>query len=94
MARGWESKAVADQIEEGENRRKGAQSAVERSPETVLLRQQLETLKLSRARTLIQLEAASRPAYRQVLEKALRALEEQIEKVSREISNSNIKPST
>jgi uncharacterized protein involved in exopolysaccharide biosynthesis len=94
MARGWESKAVADQIEEGENRPKGLQSIVERSPEAVLLRQQLETLKLSRARTLIQLEAASRPAYRQVLEKALRALEEQIEEVSRQISNSDTKPST
>jgi hypothetical protein len=49
-------------------------------------RQQLESLRLSRARTLDQLEQASRPAYRQMLERALSDLEKQIEEISRQIS--------
>jgi TATA-binding protein-associated factor Taf7 len=86
MARGWESKAVSDQIEEGQNRPQAPQSREERSPETVLRRQELESLKLSRSRTLAQMEQASRPAYRQMLERALRTLENQIEDLSRQLS--------
>ena len=85
MARGWESKSVADQIEEGEE---GDQRVAERppdpdrSPEARLRREQLESLKLSRSRTLAQLDRATSPAYRQMLEKALQALERQIDEVS------------
>ena len=86
MARGWESKAVSDQIEEGENRPPAPQAREDRSPESLLRRQQLESLRLSRARTLAQLEQASRPAYRQMLEKALRTLEEQIDEVSSQLA--------
>lgn len=85
MARGWESKAVSDQIEEG-NQPQPATSREDRSPEMIRSRQQLESLRLSRARTLDQLEQASRPAYRQMLERALSDLEKQIEEVSRQIS--------
>jgi hypothetical protein len=91
MARGWESKAVADQIEEGNQSQPGA-SREDRSPEMVRSRQQLESLRLSRARTLDQLEQASRPAYRQMLERALSDLEQQIEEVSRQISQKTEKP--
>ena len=83
MARGWESKAVADQIEEGEQRLSERAAEPDQSPEGRLHRQQLESLKLSRSRTLAQLDRASSPAYRQMLEKALRTLEDQIEEVSR-----------
>ena len=79
MARGWESKAVAEQIEEGKQRPSERRPEVDRSPEARLQRQQLERLRLSRSRTLAQLEQAASPAYRQMLEKALRALEAQIE---------------
>ena len=92
MARGWESKAVSDQIEEGKSRPPEPQSREDRSPETVRRRQQLESLRLSRARTLAQMEQASRPAYRQMLERALRALEEQTEEISRQIAASEDKP--
>ena len=92
MARGWESKAVSDQIEEGQSRPQAAQSKEDRSPEMVLRRQHLESLRLSRARTLAQMEQASRPAHRQMLERALRALEDQIEEVSRQISHSDDNP--
>lgn len=83
MARGWESKSVADQIEEGEQRLLERASDPDRSPETRLHRAELESLKLSRSRTLAQLDRATSPAYRQMLEKALGTLELQIEEVSR-----------
>lgn len=86
MARGWESKSVADQIEEGETRLAEKPVDPDRSPETKLRRQQLESLKLSRSRTLAQLEQATRPAYRQMLERALQTLEQQIEGLSRQDS--------
>lgn len=92
MARGWESKAVSDQIEEGQNRPPAAQSREGRTPEMALRHQQLESLRLSRARTLAQMEQASRPAYRQMLERALRALEDQIEEISRQISDGDDNP--
>jgi TATA-binding protein-associated factor Taf7 len=82
MARGWESKSVADQIEEGEQRVPERAAEVDHSPEARLRRQQLESLKLSRARTLSQLDRASNPAYRAMLEKALRKLEQEIEEIS------------
>ena len=94
MARGWESKAVSDQIEEGQKRPEAPRSRENRSPEAVVLRQKLESLRLSRARTLEQLEQASRPAYRQVLERALGALEDQIEVISQQISSSDAKQKT
>lgn len=84
MARGWESKGVADQIEEGKERPAERPSDSEGSPEARLRRQQLESLKLSRSRTIEQLQRASNPAYREVLQKGLRALEEQIEQLSRD----------
>jgi hypothetical protein len=83
MARGWESKSVADQIEAGDQRVQERASEPDRTPEGRFRRQQLESLKLSRARTLAQLDRASRPAYRAMLEKALGTLEQEIEEISR-----------
>ena len=65
MARGWESKAVADQIEEEESRQQQA-SKVETTPEQRLLKERLDSLKLSRSRLLQQLERATNPAHRNV----------------------------
>lgn len=84
MARGWESKAVADQIEEGESRQRGAsKSAV--TPQQRLLKEQLESLKLSRSRLLQQLEHARHPAHRDVLLNGLKAVEKEIEDVSNKV---------
>ena len=81
MARGWESKAVADQIEEGESRQQGApQSAV--TPEQRVLHERLDSLKLSKSRLLQQLERAKHPAHRNVLLNGLRAVEKEIEELS------------
>ena len=82
MARGWESKAVADQIEEGESRQQDA-SRTAPTPEQRKLTEQLESLKLSRSRLLQQLERARHPAHRDVLLNGLKAVENEIEEVSK-----------
>jgi len=86
MARGWESKAVADQIEEGESRRQsGPKSAA--TPKERMLKEQLESLKLSRSRLLQQLEHAKHPAHRDVLLNGLKAVEKEIEEVSNQLTS-------
>jgi hypothetical protein len=80
VARGWESKAVADQMEEATERALSDEAAPgELSPAERERRQRLESLKLSRARTLEQLERATNRAYREMLQRTLRALEAEIE---------------
>ena len=81
MARGWESKAVADQIEEGESRQAKAPKA-ETSLEERRLKERIDSLLLSKSRLLQQLERATRPAHRNVLLNGLKAVEKEIEEVS------------
>jgi hypothetical protein len=84
MARGWESKSVADQIEEVESRRQDArESAV--TPEQRMLKERLESLKLSRSRLLQQLEHARHPAHRDILLNGLKAVEKEMEEVSTKV---------
>ena len=80
MARGWESKAVADQIEEGEARREEASRAAT-SREDRHLKERLDSLQLSKARLLEQLERARLPAHRGVLLNGLKAVEKEIEEL-------------
>ncbi len=83
MARGWESKAVAEQMDEAKDNRPHAPAAqLDTSPAARVRRERLESLRLSRARTLEQLERASNPNHREMLERALRALEKEIKKLS------------
>jgi LPS O-antigen subunit length determinant protein (WzzB/FepE family) len=82
MARGWESKAVADQIDEADQRALQQESLDDLSPEERTRRERLESLRLSRAHTLTQLERATRPAHRQMLQRTLRALEAEMEELS------------
>jgi hypothetical protein len=86
MARGWESKAVADQIEAGKESSppQEVRVATKRDAER---RTRLESLRLSKSRLLQQLESAKHPAHREVLLRGLRAVEEEIEAVSRDLSN-------
>jgi TATA-binding protein-associated factor Taf7 len=81
MARGWESKAVADQIEEGESRQQEP-SKTQVTKEQRVLQERLNSLKLSRSRLLQQLEQARHPAHRNVLLNGLKAVEKEIEEVS------------
>ena len=80
MVRGWESKAIADQIEEEESRQQQA-SKVETTPEQRVLKDRLASLKLSRSRLLQQLERATHQAHRNVLLNGLKAVEKEIEEV-------------
>ena len=82
MARGWESKAVADQMEEAGKRAPTQTPPDDWSPEERARRERLESLRLSRARTLSQLERATRPAHRQMLQSTLRAIEAEMEELS------------
>jgi len=84
MARGWESKAIADQIEDEESRQQQA-AKVETTPEQRVLRDRLDSLKLSRSRLLQQLERARHPAHRNVLLNGLKAVEKEIDEVSLEL---------
>ena len=84
MARGWESKAVADQIEEEESRQHDAGKPAA-TPEQRMLIAQLDSLKLSRSRLLQRLEQARHPAHRDVLLKGLKAVEKEIEVLSIEV---------
>ena len=81
MARGWESKAVADQIEEGESRQQQPPKT-DATKEQRVLKERLDSLKLSRSRLLQQLEHARHPAHRNVLLNGLKAVEREIEEVS------------
>jgi hypothetical protein len=78
MARGWESKAVADQIEEGNSLKKRARSAPA-SAEERARKERLDSLLLSKSRLLQQLERATHPSYRDVLMNGLKAIERQID---------------
>ena len=74
MARGWESKAVEDQMQDSQSRAPG-------DPRTKLTREQVETSRqrevLILAITNVQrhLESVSDPQYRAQLERALESLE-------------------
>lgn len=82
MARGWESKAVADQVEEAEARARKQKALQDVSPAARARSERLASLNLSRARTLDQLERATRPAHREMLQRTLRALEKEIDNLS------------
>lgn len=76
MARGWESKSVADQIEDAELRQtKTPRASVDERER----KQRLDSLLLSKSRLLQQLERAKHPAHRGVLLNGLKAIEKEIE---------------
>jgi endonuclease I len=77
MARGWENKAVESQIEEAESRAERAQ-ATKLRPAELQIRQERESLELSRTRVLQDLAAAQNPKYRELLQRSLRYLDEKI----------------
>jgi hypothetical protein len=83
MARGW-GKSAEDVEQEAEERaQRRAAPRLDDSPEARERRERLETLRLSRARTLEQLERATTRAHREMLQRTLRAVESEIEAASR-----------
>ena len=77
MARGWESKSVADQIEEKDQAPEVRTSAEERAR-----KHRVDSLLLSKSRLLQQLERATHPSHRDVLLNGLKAIEKQIDEIS------------
>jgi hypothetical protein len=80
MARGWESKAVADQIEEGKEARV-SQNVASVTAEERARKERVSSLELSRSRLLEQLEKAKLPAHRNVLLNGLKAIERKLEEL-------------
>ena len=80
MARGWESKAVEDQIEERKQKREAVPSD-EITPEQRQRKDRLASLQLSKSRLLAQLERAKHPTHRTTLLNGLKAIEKEIEEI-------------
>lgn len=68
-------------MEEAEKRALKQSKLDEMTPEQRLRLDRLESLRLSRARTLDQLEQARRPAHRAMLQRTLRAVEAEMEEL-------------
>jgi replication-associated recombination protein RarA len=85
MARGWESKAVEDQMQEQDAKLRGAETAApqyEISPAVRARNERLESLRLSHSRTDQQLARATNDRHREMLKRALSSLEKEIEELS------------
>jgi hypothetical protein len=76
MARGWESKSVEQQQDEAKSER--TRVKVQLSAEQIAERQRRDGLELARKRVARQLEVASNPRHRQMLEAALAELDAQL----------------
>jgi hypothetical protein len=79
MARGWESKSIESQqadAAESRTRRKVL------SPEALAIETKHRDLSLARARVAADLERATVPAHRQMLEQALADLDRRIQRLS------------
>ena len=77
MARGWESKAVEDQIQEREAEAASA-SRPRPAPEKLQLQAKREGLQMARTRTLSSLQSACDARYRAHLERVLSDLDAQL----------------
>ncbi len=75
MARGFESKQVESQQEEAQRKKTPSRAL---TPEEARRVDRRRTLELSRARLAADLEKASNPAHRQMLEQAMVAIDEQL----------------
>jgi hypothetical protein len=76
MARGWESKSVEAQQADHSERQDDRRAPLPEDPARAARRR---TLELARARAAADLAAATNPAYRRMLETALRALDAELE---------------
>jgi len=80
MAIGW-GKSYEEQMEEASQR--ASEKRIPRVPVDERVRlQRIQSLKLSRSRIEDQLSKATRPAHREMLMKALQAIEEEAEEIA------------
>jgi hypothetical protein len=90
MAIGW-GKSYEEQMEEASQR--ASAERVPRVPMEERVRlQRIESLKLSRSRIEDQLSKAVRPAHREMLMKALQAIEEEAEEIAKTPSQQKNEP--
>ncbi|HTL43225.1 MAG TPA: hypothetical protein VL262_02730 [Vicinamibacterales bacterium] len=75
MARGWESKNIESQQEEAQRRRRTGAAL---TPEEQARQARRRSLELARTRAAADLDRATAPAHRKMLEQALEALDQQI----------------
>ena len=80
MARGWESKSIEAQQDEAA-RTQPRQPAL--SEEERALESRRRTLALTRARAVADLERATAPHHRRMLEQAIQALDAQLDELKR-----------
>jgi hypothetical protein len=76
MARGWESKAIEAQQADADANRQPRGAPL--TPEQQAFRRQIEGLELSKKNVLQQLQAATDPRRRQMLEHSLAELQQKI----------------
>ncbi|MGA8149119.1 MAG: hypothetical protein WB870_16310 [Gallionellaceae bacterium] len=76
MARGWESKSIEQQQADALDQRTSSRPPL--SPTEQKLNRQREGLWLARKRLSAQLETATRPEHRQMLEQSLAELDKQL----------------
>jgi len=77
MARGWESKSVESQIELAQERQSKAATPA-KTPEQIALEEKRAELEFERTRVLHELEAATHPRHREMLQAGLRHLEDKL----------------
>lgn len=80
MARGWESKSIEAQQEEAARGRPARPALTE---EQRVREERRRTLALTRARAVDDLTRASSPRYREMLERTIAALDEQLSDLER-----------
>jgi hypothetical protein len=80
MARGWESKSVEAQIELAESRRSLKHAVVVNAKEVERMKKR-ESLLLSRTRVVHDLESANNPRYREILQAALKHLDQKLSEI-------------
>jgi hypothetical protein len=76
VARGWESKAVEQQIQSA--RERSAERHPRLTPEQLEIERKRDSLQLQRTRVLNQIEACTDPRYRKTLESGLEFLDRQL----------------
>jgi len=77
MARGWESKSVEAQIESAESRHSVSRAKAVDSVIAERIRQR-EGLEMSRTRVMHDLDTANNPRYREILQAALKHLDDKL----------------
>jgi hypothetical protein len=81
MARGWESKAVEDQVQEAQSKDNRSNKG-QLTPTDIELNRQREVLVLSRTRVQRELESSQNPRYKEQLTRALADLDAQLADLS------------